>query len=109
MFQVLWKEGMGWDEELAVEKVDIWKKIEADLLELPDMKVQRCIGNDHCQLLYTKEGVTTNLIFSKSRVAPEKVVTLPPLKLLAVLIGIRCLNFIRKHWKYPVEREIRVD
>ena len=97
--------------------------MEADLLKLPNMKVQRFIGNENCQLLCfcdasakayatciylrcIKEGeVTTNLIFSKSRVAPEKVVTLPRLELLAVLIGIRCLNFIRKQGKYPVERE----
>ena len=51
MLQGLWKEGMGCDEELSVEKVDIWKKIEADLLELTDMKVQRFIGNENCQLL----------------------------------------------------------
>ena len=124
MLQSLWKEGLEWDDELSVERIDVWKNIETDLKKISEVKVPRYIGNGTCQLLcfcdasakaYSaciylrclKDGeVSTNLIFSKSRVAPEKVVTLPRLELLGVLIGIRCLDFIRKHWRYPVEREI---
>ena len=112
MLQVLWREGKDWDEELSTDQVQFWKMLESDLMELPKMKVSRFIGNEKCQLLCfcdasakaygtciylrcVKAGrIATNLIYSKSRVAPEKIITLPRLELLAVLIGVRCLSFV---------------
>ena len=37
-----------------------------------------------------------NLIFSKSRIAPKKSMSIPRLELLALLIGVRSLKFIAK-------------
>ena len=49
-----------------------------------------------------KTGIKTHLIFSKMRLVPvnkgkgRKELTIPRLELLAVLIGIRAVNFVTK-------------
>ena len=37
--------------------------------------------------------------FSKTRLAPNKPITIPRLELLAALIGTRCLKFVQKELK----------
>ena len=88
-----------------------------------EKKLQRLIGNKEAELLCfcdasskaygttiylrcQENGQTiTNLIFSKSRIAPLKETSLPRLELQAALIGTRSINFITKslqlkiHWK----------
>ena len=55
--------------------------------------------------------VTRNLIFSKSRVAPRKLLTVPRLELMSTLIGVRSLNFIQKQMKLHknIERMLWTD
>ena len=40
-------------------------------------------------------GSTTSLVFCKTRLAPTKPVTIPRLELMATVLGIRCLRFVR--------------
>lgn len=42
-----------------------------------------------------------NLVFSKTRLAPMKDMTIPRLELLAAVIGVRCIRF--------VEDELRIE
>ncbi|XP_062592781.1 uncharacterized protein LOC134254255 [Saccostrea cucullata] len=53
-----------------------------------------------------KERSTVNLLFSKTRLVPLKKLTLPRLELLAVVIGVRCINFVEKQLKLPVTEKI---
>ena len=45
----------------------------------------------------------SNLLCSKTRVAPLKPRTLPELELLAAVIGSRLLNFVKKELKIPID------
>ncbi|VBB34816.1 unnamed protein product [Acanthocheilonema viteae] len=46
--------------------------------------------------IYAKQGTKTSLIFMKSRIAPMEDMTIPKLVLLAILIGVRALQFVIK-------------
>ena len=43
-----------------------------------------------------------NVLFSKTRLAPLKKMSVPRLELMAVLIGTRCLNFVKSPLKIPI-------
>ena len=45
---------------------------------------------------------TANVLFSKTRLAPLKKMSVPRLKLMAVLIGTRCLKFVKSQLKIPI-------
>lgn len=44
----------------------------------------------------------SQLIFSKSRLAPIKCLTIPRLEFMAVLIGVRCIRFVRTQLRLPM-------
>ena len=54
--------------------------------------------------LYSSVGRTAdvNLVFSKSRVAPTKQLSILRLELLAVVIGTRCLNYVTEQLQLTV-------
>ena len=45
----------------------------------------------------------SDLLFSKTRLAPLKEMTIPRLELMAVLIGVRCVKFVKEQLKISVE------
>lgn len=49
-----------------------------------------------------KHNRQVDLIFSKTRLAPNKHISIPRLELLAALIGTRCMTYIEKELKLPV-------
>lgn len=51
----------------------------------------------HASVIYLSfDAGVNNLLFSKPRVAPIKKLDIPRLELLAVLIGVRILNFVQE-------------
>jgi len=112
LMQKLWQVRLDWDATLPVEIEGEWRKCRADLIHLNSLKITRSlIGNGDiadiqlhgfadaslaaygaCLYLRVKHNngeVTTNLICSKSRVAPLKTVSLPRLELLAAVLLVR--------------------
>lgn len=103
-------------------------KIQTDLKEIPDCKIPRNIGMDidnspTYQLLVfcdaskyacaatvylcqeREDKCVNNLIFSKTRLSPNKDMGIPRLELLAAVIGIRCLNFVERELKLELKHE----
>ncbi|XP_060559357.1 uncharacterized protein LOC132719590 [Ruditapes philippinarum] len=49
--------------------------------------------------------VKSNLIFAKTRLAPVKAMTIPRLEVMAVLIGVRCLKFVKTQLMIEISQE----
>ena len=124
----LWCKHLDWDDSIENEDLKQWSTIRLDSSSLSDLQVNRCIamngnGSDikyhlicFCDaskdayaagvyLLQTsREQVSkSDLIFSKTRLAPIKKMTIPRLELMAVLIGVRCLRFTKEQLKIHIE------
>lgn len=104
IIQELWKDHMDWDEEVKGEIKSNWKLFHNDLANIHIISINRWMGtlNDTKMQLHgfcdasekgygaviysrVRDGAKyrTELIISKSRVAPLKVITIPRLELCA--------------------------
>ena len=116
--QGLWNQKISWDKHLSERDRIQWYSIHEVLKLLANCQFLRHIGLDKkgstkYQLLvfcdasrYAFAGAVyllqecqdqrrTDLIFSKTRLVPNKKITVPRLELLAALIGTRCMKFLR--------------
>ncbi|MCG8034488.1 MAG: DUF1759 domain-containing protein [Candidatus Thiodiazotropha taylori] len=126
LLKTLWSKGLGWDDEIPQEDSNEWSNIQLDIRNLPEFQLPRCVkmnsdGNLKHKLLCfcdasssayaagvylhqtTNIGSKTDLLFTKTRLTPVKGLTIPRAELMAVLIGIRCLEFVKAQLKLPVE------
>ncbi|GFR30674.1 integrase catalytic domain-containing protein [Trichonephila clavata] len=114
LFQDTWLSGIKWDELLPPAVAQQWHKWINELQCLKDIRIPRWIGFSETSdvtihvfcdaseraygaCLYARHTVNNfaevNLICSRSKLAPVKKITLPRLELLAVLLGIRLLQY----------------
>ncbi|CAG2192995.1 unnamed protein product [Mytilus edulis] len=122
--QMLWNKKMEWDEQLTEEDIQQWKEISFDLDEIQEYHIPRAIGlpgtvtfrllcfcdastKAYASAVYLHQLREDNLckidlLFSKTRLVPNKKITLPRLELLAVVIGVRCIDFVKKQLKLPI-------
>lgn len=129
-FQDLWRDHIDWDEELPKEKKNLWTQIQYSLESISSFHLQRYLGSDtmvneatyylacFCDasnkayaatiyLVITSETEElSNLIFAKTRLAPKKEVSIPRLELLAVVMGVRSLNFVKRELSLEISRVI---
>ena len=128
--QHLWNQNISWDTQLSDEDISKWDLLCEDMKGLNECHFPRYIGleqggklNVDYQLLvfcdaskyayaaavYLFQETTTDrridLIFSKTRLAPNKPITIPRLELLAALIGTRCLKFVQKELKVNISEK----
>lgn len=123
LFQSLWVLGVGWDEEVPKDIAREFSQWTAELEQLKGWHVPRqfislpwsvCLQQGICLHVFcdaSERGFgaavyccvrspdgqwLSNLVMSKSRVAPLKKVTLPRLELLGCLVGARLLCYVRK-------------
>ena len=122
LLQNLWKKQLDWDDKLDIANQTEWLDVKMDLDCIVQVKMKRCIqvsGEskyhlvcfcDASTVVYASamyliqcSGTTTsdNLVFSKARLPPIKELTIPRLELMAVLIGVRSLQFVREQMRLP--------
>jgi len=111
--QSLWKEKIGWDEEVSsavISQVENWTlKMEGlEKFQLPRW-LQMCTTDSICLeifcdasprafgcVAYVSNGSgSRTFVMSKSRLAPLKSITLPRLELTAALVGARLASYIK--------------
>ena len=125
LLQDLWQAKVGWDDDLPQPYLERWTELLKDLLEIAQLCLPRYIGpptDDECThtllcfcdasgkayaaavYLHTmwSSGSSTHLVFSKTRLAPTKPITIPRLELMATVLGIRCLQFVRTQLHLPL-------
>ena len=131
--QDLWNLRIAWDKHLTEQDKIQWFAIHKDLKLLANCYFTRHIGLDErrttrYQLLvfcdaskYAYAAVVyllqedqdqqrVDLIFSKTRLVPNKTITIPRLELLAALIGTRCMKFVEKELKVEIyQKHIWLD
>ena len=119
LMQDIWKLDVDWDDPLPDDTLQHWISIAADLETASSTSYPRFVGapdpsnasyelHVFCDASASAYGAavyltvisddhrTTNLLFSKSRVAPVQAQTIPRLELMAALLGANVTRFIRK-------------
>ena len=132
--QNLWNFKLQWDQSLPANLMESWTYITTLFKQIPLIKITRFVGivdkSATYQLLVfcdasikayaasvylrikDEAGVKTHLMFSKMRLVPmnkgerRKELTIPRLELLAVLIGIRAVNFVTKELRLKITDRI---
>ena len=131
--QDLWNQRIAWDKHLTEQDKIQWFDIHKDLKLLANCYFTRHIGLDErrttrYQLLVfcdaskyayaafvyllqeDQDQQRVYLIFSKTRLVPNKTITIPRLELLAALIGTRCMKFVEKELKVEIyQKHIWLD
>ena len=132
--QTLWNKKLSWGEQLSEKDKTQWNFISRDLKEISSYNLPRYIGlnqneNTEYQLsvfcdaskyayaaaVYLRQEIhekscRVDLIFSKTRLVPNKQIPVPRLELLAATIGVHCLKFVQKELKVDIsEKHIWTD
>lgn len=130
LFQEMWISGIEWDEEISPEQQTKANEWFAELKDLQDIDIPRCLRENkeisetslqiftdaakdaygaaiYIRHTYEDESVTSRLVASKSRVAPLKSVSIPRLELMAAVVGVRlsedvgsCLNISKEQMQF---------
>ena len=128
LLQSLWKKHLELDDAIDSEDVSVWSTISSDISGLSDVPFKRCIAMTdshenmkyflicfcdassyaYAAATYLLQSSAVNeskvdLLFSKTRPAPLKEMTIPRLELMAVVIGVKCLRFVKQQLKLSVE------
>ena len=128
LIQELCKDEKEWDDPLTDDQTTKWKKWLDNLPDLESFKVPRCFFDkelnyqdysvelhlfaDASSYAYgtcayirmiesTLSHISVSLVMSKSRVGPQKAVTIPRLELQAATLSVKLSDFLIRELKYP--------
>jgi len=126
LIKELWSLKLDWDEPVPDHILKSWNKIKAGLDLIPDLVFKRNAYCNETSLLifsdsskkaygfvcYAKDVATgrCEFLFAKSKIAPEKSLSLPTLELLSVYLSVKCLPSILAAMQVPISHvTIAVD
>lgn len=121
--QSLWLSGADWDDQLPKELTSEWTAYRAQLHLLEQLQIPRWIGTDsdtrsiqsHCfsdasirayaaavyiRIVDRLGRISTNLVSSKTKVAPLKVISLPRLELNGALLAAKLSKNVQVSMKF---------
>ncbi|KRZ75006.1 hypothetical protein T10_6967 [Trichinella papuae] len=129
MIQLLWQEGIAWDDPLPSELRSQWQTWKEELPDLHRIAVNRAVvqvsveditrlelhgfadasGKAYGAVVYLRlthrDGrIETHLVAAKSRVAPIKCLSLPRLELMAALLCARLLAYVNRELAMNIDR-----
>ena len=122
------KKHLDWDDDVPEDIKAVWSRIEGDLIKLSSISIHRCITagsskdskfeiitftdaskDAYAAVVYLKTSdritANVNLIFSKSRLASIKKISIPRLELLGMLIGCRISKYVTTELKIDELRQ----
>lgn len=123
LLQQLWKKKIDWDDPLDSSLIKEWMEISSEISKIPDHSIPRlttdsitntnnqyklvCFcdasGQAYATTVYlVSQTGKGSLIYVKTRLSPQKELSIPRLELTAVLIGVRSLKFVAKHLKLTI-------
>ena len=118
MFQKITKAKLEWDDQLPTDIMDEWKNWSNDLHLVNEFNLPRCVNTlpsakfelvgfcdasiqAYSAVIYIRcikdNLVNTQIIMSRSRVAPIKDLSIPRLELLGAVLLVRLMSFIKKN------------
>jgi hypothetical protein len=131
ILQAITKQYKSWNAEVSGDHKKQWMTVADDLHRLESISVPRCIGEigrkpdrimvfcDASTVAYaaavylqyevSKGKYRSDLVMAKARVAPIKTLSIPRLELLALLIAVRLLEFVRNCLSFSGETVVWSD
>lgn len=129
LIQDLWKEKVGWDNEIQDHHLKVWQRWMHSLPQLEEIQIPRCYRSSSMSNNYTVQlhmfsdaseyaystsaylrlsdshsgQVHCSFVFGKCRNAPLKRPTIPRLELMASLMAVRTSNLIRAELDLPID------
>ena len=124
--QSLWSKHLEWDEEISNEDLAVWSSVSSNIDRLSDIQIKRCVATNDSEnvqhylvcfcdassyayaasvylvQINSEQESKSDVIFSKTRLAPLKKMPIPRLELMAVVIGVRCLQYVKQQLKVSV-------
>jgi hypothetical protein len=114
LMRSLWKQKTAWDQEVDGEHLEIWRTLCADYellkeIRFPRKAVTKDMGAEVKYVLntfadaskksygfsmYATSSEESNLVFSKTKVAPMTHKSIPSLELLAIYLAFKCVTGI---------------
>ncbi|XP_072020362.1 uncharacterized protein [Amphiura filiformis] len=131
LLQDLCKLQLSWDDEIPQEYQRQWKDWISELPKLENFSIARCFkptgfespkttqlhhfadastvgygAVSYLRMVNSSDEVHSQLLMSKSRVAPLKRVTIPRMELTAATVAVRMDNMLRKELELPIDQSV---
>ncbi|XP_045185375.2 uncharacterized protein LOC123543362 [Mercenaria mercenaria] len=126
LLQTMWSKTYDWDDEIDKDCANIWATVKSDLQQISDCEIPRSVTTDgsketsyslqcfcdaskaaYANAVYIRQknncDFRSDLVFSKTRLAPTKGMSIPRMELMGVLIGVRCVNFVKNKLNLPID------
>ena len=128
LLQRTWQAGKDWDDELPPQLAFEWTRWKDKLSLFTDFPINWCYQHKekdilamelhgfadasmsvyacviHLHVLYTDASVSVSLVYSKTKVAPLKVNSIPKLELCRVVLLVKTLEYVSAILKFPIHK-----